>query len=256
MKMAPFFLAEVTIRASMNKPFILIPTPVQDEQQRSFCMGRRYVESLIAAGGAPVMAPVTLDEREMRALYDQCAGVLLAGGGDVDPLEFHEPLHEKTGRIDHDRDRAEFVVTRWAMADDKPLFGICRGIQALNVALGGTLVQDIPSQWQSDLRHNGHYEGARRDEVLHTVQVEPGSRVLRILGQPEVGVNSFHHQAVKRVAEGFVITARSPDGIIEAMECPAKRFAVGVQWHPEEMSATRQDMLALFIALVQASAQG
>lgn len=237
----------------MNKPFIFVPTPVQDEQQRSFCMGRRYIESLIAAGGAPVMAPVTLDEREMRALYEQCAGVLLAGGGDVDPAEFHEPTHEKTGRIDPDRDRAEFIVSRWAMADDKPLFGICRGIQALDVALGGTLVQDIPSQWSSELRHNGHYDGANRDDILHTVQVEPGTRVWQMLGQSEVGVNSFHHQAVKRVADEFVVTARSSDGIIEAIEHPGKRFAVAVQWHPEEMSATRQDMLNLFVTFVQAA---
>lgn len=239
----------------MNKPFIFIPTPVQDEQQRSFCMGRRYVESLIVAGGAPVMAPVTLDERELRALYEQCDGVLLAGGGDVDPAEFREPTHEKTGRIDRERDHAEFAVSRWALADDKPLFGICRGIQALNVAQGGTLVQDIPSQWQSNLRHNGHYEGANRDEVLHTVHVEPQTRVWQMLGRSDVGVNSFHHQAVKQVAEGFVVTARSPDGIIEAIEDPAKRFAVAVQWHPEEMSATRQDMLDLFIVFVRAAAR-
>jgi putative glutamine amidotransferase len=239
----------------MNKPLIFIPTPVQDEQLRSYSMGKGYIESLIVAGGVPVMAPVTLDEREMRALYELCSGVLLAGGGDVDPAEFHEPAHEKIGRIDPVRDRAEFAVSRWAMAEDKPLFGICRGIQALDVALGGTLVQDIPSQWQSNLRHNGHYEGARRDEVLHTVTVEPGTRAWQILGQSEVGVNSFHHQAVKRVAEGFVITARSSDGIIEAMEHPGKRFAVAVQWHPEEMSSSRQDMLNLFVTFVQAAAQ-
>jgi putative glutamine amidotransferase len=239
----------------MDKPFIFIPTPVQDEQQRSFCMGRRYVESLIAAGGAPVLAPVTLNEHETRMLYEQCDGVLLAGGGDVDPAEFQEPPHEKTGRIDRDRDHAEFLVSRWAMAENKPLFGICRGIQTLNVACGGTLVQDIPSQWQSPLRHNGHYEGAHRDDVLHTVHVEPGSCVWQMLGQSEVGVNSFHHQAVKRVADEFVITARSPDGIIEAIEHPARRFAAAVQWHPEEMSATRQDMLALFIAFVRAAAR-
>ena len=239
----------------MKKPLIFIPTPVQDEQHRSFSMGKGYIQSVIAAGGVPLMVPVTLDEREMRALYEQCGGVLLAGGGDVDPAEFNEPVHEKIGYIDRDRDRAEFAVTRWAMAEDKPLFGICRGIQTLNVALGGSLVQDIPSQWQGAVHHNGHYDGARRDDVLHTVCVEPGTCVWQMMRQAEVGVNSFHHQSVKRVAEGFVITARAPDGIIEAIEHPGMRFAVAVQWHPEEMSATREDMLNLFVSFVNAAQQ-
>jgi len=233
---------------------ILIPTPVQDEQRRSFSMGKSYISSLIAAGGVPLMVPVTLDQREYRALYEMADGVLLAGGGDVDPVEYGEPKHEKTDRIDRDRDCAEIVVSRWAVADDKPLFGICRGIQSLNVALGGTLVQDIPSEWQSPVSHNGHYEKAAREQVLHTVSIDAGSRVEQMVEGREVGVNSFHHQAVKRLADGFVITSRAPDGVIEAMEMPGRRFMVAVQWHPEEMSAARADMLNLFVSFVNASA--
>ncbi|MCL5998719.1 MAG: gamma-glutamyl-gamma-aminobutyrate hydrolase family protein [Chloroflexi bacterium] len=237
----------------MNKPLILIPTPVQDEQRRSFSMGKGYIASLIAAGGVPLMVPVTLPERDVRVLYETADAVMLAGGGDIDPVEYGEEKHEKTSNIDADRDRAEFIVSRWAVADDKPLLGICRGIQSLNVAFGGSLVQDIPSQWQTTLRHNGHYEHARRDEVLHTVAVEPGSCIAAILGSVEVGVNSFHHQAVGQMAPGFIVTANSPDGLIEAIEWPGKRFVVGVQWHPEEMSFTRQDMLDLFRAFVNAT---
>ena len=236
----------------MTKPIILIPTPVQGEQRRSFSMGKGYIESLIAAGAVPLMVPVTVDDRELRALYESVHGVMLAGGGDVDPAEYGEEQHEKTSNIDRDRDHAEFLVSRWAVADDKPIFGICRGIQALNVALGGTLVQDIPSQWSTALRHNGHYENVSRDEVLHDVRVEPGSRIEAIMVNRAVGVNSFHHQAVKRPADGFVVTSRATDGIIEGMEMPDKRFVVSVQWHPEEMSRVCIDMLNLFVKFVAA----
>jgi putative glutamine amidotransferase len=245
---------------SLDKPLILIPTPVQDAQRRSFSMGKGYISSLIAAGAVPLMAPVTLDTRELRALYEMAAGVMLAGGGDVDPATYGEAAHEKTQGIDVDRDRAEFELSRWAVQDDKPLLGICRGIQSLNVALGGTLIQDIPALWAAALHHNGHYEQAARDEVLHTVCVEAHTRTAQMVAQQGtgdliVGVNSFHHQAVKAVADGFVITSRAPDGIIEAMEMPDKRFVVAVQWHPEEMSATREDMVNLFVTFAQAAAE-
>ncbi|MCL4504729.1 MAG: gamma-glutamyl-gamma-aminobutyrate hydrolase family protein [Chloroflexi bacterium] len=236
----------------MSKPLILIPTPVQGEQHRSFSMGKGYIESLIAAGGVPLLVPVTVDELELRALYESASGVLLAGGGDVDPAEYGEEKHEKTGNIDRDRDHAEFLISRWAVADDKPIFGICRGIQSLNAALGGTLVQDIPSQWSTALRHNGHYDNAARDEVLHEVSIESGSRIEAIMENRTVGVNSFHHQAVERPADGFVITSRATDGVIEGMEMPGKRFVVSVQWHPEEMSRIRADMLNLFVKFVSA----
>lgn len=240
----------------MTRPLILIPTAVQDDKQRMFSMGRNYVRSLIDAGAAPLLAPVTLDERSLRDLYEMAGGVMLAGGADIDPALFGEARHEKTDGIDPDRDRAECLLARWAVADDKPLFGICRGIQSLNVALGGSLIQDIPSQWPTPLRHNGHYEGSARDQVLHTVRIEPGSRVAQMLAAAEAGVNSFHHQAVRRVAEGFVVTARADDGIIESIEMPDKRFIVGVQWHPEEMSESRADMMNLFVTFVKTVTNG
>jgi putative glutamine amidotransferase len=236
-----------------SKPIVLIPTPIQGETRRSFAMGRNYVRSILDAGGVPLMAPVTLDERSLRELYEAAGGVMLAGGGDVDPATYGEPRHAKTDLVDPDRDRAEFLLTRWAAADDKPLFGICRGIQAMNVALGGTLVQDIPDQWPGAVRHNGHYEGAQRDAVLHSVRVEPGSRVEAMLAGADVGANSFHHQALKQVAGGLIVTSRAPDGVIEAVEWPGRRFVVGVQWHPEEMSAGRADMMALFSGFVRAA---
>lgn len=249
-------LAIDTIRLRMNKPKILIPTPIQFNTSRSYSTGQGYIKSLVRAGSVPLMVPVAIDDRELRALYELSDGVLLSGGGDVDPAAYGEDQLEPTHYIDTDRDRHEFLLTRWAVADDKPIFGICRGIQAMNVALGGSLVQDIPTQTQSTLKHNGAYEKAARDEVLHHVKVDAGSRIEKIVEQVDVGVNSFHHQAVKRAAAGFVITSKAPDGIIEGMEMPDKRFAVCVQWHPEEMSAVRSDMLNLFVKFVEAAAGG
>ena len=243
-------------RPVLTKPVVLIPTPIQGETRRSFAMGRNYVRSIIDAGGVPLMAPVTLDERSLRELYDAADGVMLSGGGDVDPAAYEEARHEKTDLVDPDRDRAEFLMTLWAAADDKPIFGICRGIQAMNVALGGTLIQDIPSQWQTPLKHNGHYEGSQRDDVLHTVQVDPGARVEVMLRARQAGVNSFHHQALKRVADGLAVTSRAPDGVIESVEMAGKRFFVGVQWHPEEMSAGRADMMNLFVGFIQSLGGG
>lgn len=211
------------------------------------------MRSIIEAGGVPLLAPVTLDPRSLRELYETAGAVMLAGGGDVDPAAYGESRHARTDRVDLDRDGAEFLLTRWAVSDDKPLLGICRGIQAMNVALGGSLLQDIPDQWPGAGRHNGHYEGAQRDEVLHAVRVQPGSRVSAMLAGLDVGTNSFHHQALMRVADGLIVTSRAPDGIIESVEWPGRRFVVGVQWHPEEMSAGRADMMALFTGLVRAA---
>ncbi|HEY3291921.1 MAG TPA: gamma-glutamyl-gamma-aminobutyrate hydrolase family protein [Anaerolineae bacterium] len=238
----------------MNKPKILIPTPIQFNTQRSYSTGQGYIKSLVTAGSVPLMVPVSIDDRELRELYELSDGILLSGGGDIAPSTYGEEQHEQTHYIDPDRDRHEFLLTRWAVADDKPIFGICRGIQAMNVALGGTLLQDIPTQTASTLKHNGAYEKAARDEVLHHVTVESGSRIEQIMAHVDVGVNSFHHQAVKRAADGFVVTSKATDGIIEGMEMPDKRFAVGVQWHPEEMSAVRPDMLNLFVRFVDAAA--
>jgi putative glutamine amidotransferase len=237
----------------MSKPQILIPTPIQDKDKLRFTMRATYINSIIAGGGVPVLAPVNLDENTLHDLYATADGVLLTGGDDVNPAHFGETAHAKTSGIDPDRDSAEFWLTRWAAADNKPLFAICRGIQAMNVALGGTLVQDIPSQWRNPITHDGNYYGPTRDEIHHDVCVEPHTQLAQMLGAGDVGTNSFHHQALKRVADGLVVTARAKDGVIEAVEMPDHRFFVGVQWHPEEMAATRANMLRLFQTFIAAT---
>ena len=241
----------------MSKPRILIPTPIQDADKLRFTMRATYVRSMIAGGGIPILVPVSIDLATLRELYDESDGVLLTGGDDVDPARFDEAPHEKTAGIDLLRDEVEIAMTQWAAQDDKPLFAICRGIQVLNVALGGSLVQDIPSQWATQnahpLSHDGNYYGPSRDGVHHMVHVEPDSLLATILGAGDVGTNSFHHQAVGRVAEGLVVTGRSSDGVIEAVEMPGRRFLLGVQWHPEEMTLQRDDMLRLFRDFVVAA---
>jgi len=150
----------------------------------------------------------------------------------------------------------EMALARWALQDDKPMFAICRGIQTVNVALGGSLIQDLPSQWGDAISHNGNQLGLERHEVAHTVCIEPGTCLARIVGAGDVGVNSFHHQALKRVAEGLIVTSRAPDGVVESVEFPGKRHYIGVQWHPEEMTADREDMMRLFRSFVEACANG
>jgi putative glutamine amidotransferase len=177
---------------------------------------------------------------------------MLTGGGDVDPSLFGEAAHPATYEVDRQRDEMEIALARWALRDDKPLFAICRGIQVMNVALGGSLVQDLPTQWPNALPHSGSQHGLPRHEAAHSVTIEPDTRLARILGATRVPVNSFHHQAINRLAEGLRIVARADDGVIEAVEAPHRRYYLGVQWHPEDMAPERADMMRLFREFVAA----
>ncbi len=235
----------------MSQPRILIPIPVQGEGPRPrFSLGENYVKALLACGAVPLLLPVGVGLDEARALFEQADGVMLTGGGDVNPARYHQSPHPTTYGVDDARDELEIALARWAAEADKPLFAICRGIQVVNVALGGSLVQDIPELVPHALRHSGDH--SRRSEVLHTVRVETNSLLARLVGAGEVGVNSFHHQAIDRLASGLVITARAPDGIIEGVELPGLRHFLAVQWHPEDMAAERADMQALFCSFVRA----
>jgi putative glutamine amidotransferase len=217
----------------------------------TFALGRPYVGAIQAAGGLPVIIPPTLSKDELHKLFERLDGLLLSGGGDIDPAIWGGPLHPATKEISADRDRAELALARWALAEDKPMLAICRGIQVMNVAAGGTLVQDIPSQIPNALPHR-YSDDRPRDFVAHTVRVEAGTRLASMLGAMEVATNSWHHQSCLEPGQGIVYTAWSPDGVVEAAEVPGHRFAVAVQWHPEEMFHNRADMLALFRALVEA----
>lgn len=223
--------------------------------------GAAYSQSVALAGGAPVLIPLELGERAWRSIYRRLDGLLLPGGVDVDPVHYGQARQPELGEVNDALDEAELLLTRWALGDDRPLLGICRGIQLLNVAAGGSLYQDLPTQLPGVLQHRFSAPEYPRDHLGHPVQVRADSRLAEALGSAkglggfEMQVNSRHHQAIKDVAPGFVVTARAPDGVIEGIERPDARFCIGVQWHPESMAASDPQMLALFEAFVRAAGQ-
>jgi putative glutamine amidotransferase len=193
-----------------------------------------YVTALESAGLIPLIVPPLSNLDAAPAILDSVAGLVLTGGGDVDPARYSEKRHAKVHSVSPARDATEEALIKRARERGTPVLAICRGIQILNVALGGTLVQDIASQCETDINHD---DETPRDSRSHEVSVEPGSLIARAIGTERCTVNSFHHQSVKRVAEGMRITARSPDGIIEGLESVDENWWVmAVQWHPEEMT--------------------
>jgi len=220
--------------------------------QFTFNLNESYIRAVQAAGGLPVIIPPVLKEDELHELFRRLDGLLLSGGGDIDPALFDQARHPSTRGVSEERDCAELALVRWALAEDKPLLAICRGIQVMNVATGGTLVQDISAQIPDATAHS-FSDDTPRDHIAHTVTVEADTRLAHILGKTTVATNSWHHQSCQAPGQGIVYTAWAPDGVVEGVEAPDHRFAIGVQWHPEEMFHERTDMLTLFRALVEAS---
>jgi len=218
-----------------------------------------YLEAVAAAGGVPIMIPLGLPEVDLSAIFERVDGILLPGGGDIDPLEYKGHSHDTLWGIDKDRDRVEMIVARTAVARRKPLLAICRGHQLLNVALGGTLWQDLDDQWNRDFRHD-YFRVFPRNYLAHSVKVAVESKLAQALGGTDVQVNSLHHQGIRDLAPELTVSALAPDGLIEGVEVPGHPFAVGVQWHPENLIYDNPQMLSLFKALItaanQASANG
>lgn len=215
-----------------------------------FQLRQDYVRCVEQAGGVPlVLAPGRPEHAE--AILDSLDGLLLSGGADVDPALYGEASHAKLRRVIPERDAFEIALCRAALQRDLPVLAICRGQQVLNVACGGSLVQDIPSQLDGTVDHDPKQERAL---PAHGVRIESGSRLRAILGRDEAPVNSFHHQAVKDLGADLVVSARSlEDGVIEGIEAPARRFVVGVQWHPESFWREPERFGALFRAFAEAS---
>jgi putative glutamine amidotransferase len=212
---------------------------------------RAYFDALDAAGATPVGISASLSESRLRELFDVCDGICLPGGPDVGPeLYGEEPRVDCSVEVDPELDRAEMLLVRWALDADKPLLAICRGPQLLNVALGGNLWQDVVTMGATD--HN-HYPSSRRGELTHDIEVTRASRLHGIVGGDVVGVNSVHHQAVRDLATDLVVSARAPDGLVEGVEHPGRRFVVGVQCHPEELYIERQWARRLFVDFVDAT---
>lgn len=219
-----------------------------------YCLSNTYTQSVIAAGGIPVILPA--DVNDVEPVLDRLDGVIFSGGGDIDPTRFGEERHPATDGIDAERDDVELAAVREAVERDIPILGICRGIQSINVALGGTLIQDIETEVAGALQHRQHQAGKFRDDVSHTVTLTPGDHLLRrIHGADQMTTNSFHHQAVKDLAAGLEAIATTEDGIIEALWHPGMHFGLAVQWHPEMLAATHNDQAAIFSAFVDAAAR-
>lgn len=213
-----------------------------------------YVEAILAAGGTPLLIPLGLSDEDLQTVFERIDGVLLPGGGDIEPGVYNGQMHPTMWGIDPERDRTEFFMARSAARDGKPFLAICRGIQVFNVALGGTLWEDIPSLAPSEVVHQAPND-LPRTHLAHAVDVQPGSRLARQLGKSHTWVNSLHHQAVRRLAADLVATACAPDGLIEGVEIPGHLFAVGVQWHPENLIHDDPGMLGLFKGLVAAAGE-
>jgi len=201
-------------------------------------LNEAYTDALLAAGMTPFVLPPIASQAAIEAL-DGVDALLLTGGEDVDPKHFDQPVHEKTGQPHAARDACEFALAVAARDRRMPTLAICRGAQVVNVALGGTLVQDIGSQRTTDTNHD---QSERRTERVHGVSVDEGSLLSRIVGAAEITVNSSHHQSVDQVAPGLRVTATATDGIVEAIESvDPDWWMLAVQWHPEELVATPED---------------
>jgi len=208
-----------------------------------------YLRAVEQAGGVPLLLPaVSLAQAAL--VLQRVDGLLLSGGGDVDPALYGKKPHPRLGRVDRRRDEFEIALAREALERDVPILAICRGQQLLNVATGGTLLQDIPSELEGASEHDA--PGGRRRRS-HVVELLPHTRLRAILGRDTVAVNSFHHQAVDRVGRGLTTAGRCPDdGVVEALEARGRRFVVAVQWHPESFWDQPVSFQALFRAHVEA----
>ncbi len=233
------------------RPLIGI-TPWYDYDKKTTYIKDGYCEGVNRAGGLGMLIPMTVDGNVVDGIMARCDGFLISGGPDVDPKYYGEKNLPFNQDISPYRDLLEIHIIKKAIELNKPLLGICRGIQLMNVAMGGSLYQDIYSQIK-DRELVKHSQTAPKWYPTHNISIEMGSRILDIFGKQTVGVNSFHHQAIKEVAPGFAVSSRAEDGIIESIEYANHIFAVGVQWHPELMWRKDEAFLSLFEELVRCS---
>ena len=233
----------------MRKPLIGITSYHRNEEDR-FTIPAKYLEVIESAGGiAVVIAPTTEDLGE---LIERLDGLVLTGGADIDPAEYDGEQKETVYGINHERDRYELELVRRTLKVHLPTLAICRGLQLLNVALGGTLVEHIPDEYGEEVIHRG----TNLNKVEHSVSLSPGSRLASIIGSTEFDCPSYHHQAVRDIASGFRIVAQSKDGVIEAIESDEYPEVIAVQWHPEYTAHTDHYQQRLFDILVHWSREG
>ncbi len=234
------------------KPIIGV-MPLWDDEKDSIWMLPGYMDGIDQAGGIPVMFPFTSDVKDLEQLAGMCSGFLFTGGHDVSPEIYHEKPLEGLVSCCSKRDIMEEEILRMAIESDKPVLGICRGIQLINAELGGTLYQDIPLQHPSGTEH---HQNAPYDIPVHEVRVIPDTPLYECLKQERLAVNSYHHQAVKEISERLAVMAVSPDGLVEALYMPGHRFLWAVQWHPEFSFRKDPGSRRIFSAFVEAAKSG
>ena len=211
-------------------------------------VNRSYVDSIVRAKGIPTIIPIIEDEEIIKKMLESVDGIIMTGGVDVHPFRFNEEPIEKIGTISAERDDFDFTVMKYAAEMNKPILGICRGIQVINVYFGGTLIQDIPSQRSSNILHS---QTAEYHVATHKIQIVKDSIIYDMLGENSE-VNSFHHQAIDKLDKDFKVTATAKDGIVETIEYKKKdSFILGIQWHPELMSAKNVKMQNIFDMFVE-----
>jgi len=214
-----------------------------------------YISALESAGACPVVIPLGLGENVLKLIYNRLDGVLFTGGGDVHPGRYGSQSHPKVSLVDEDRDRIEFMLVRRVVDGGTPFLGICRGLQLINVALGGSLYEDLSDQHPGSLKHD-YFPGYPRDELVHTVKIDGGSLMNHVVGNTEIQVNSLHHQGIRRLAQDLSATAQAPDGVKEAVELPGHPFGLAVQWHPEWLQehAAMRTLFESFVGAIRENA--
>lgn len=247
-----------------RRPVVGIPTQtlqslggVSSKIPPSWVMSQRYILTLTAAGAIPWMIPL-VDDDTLHGIYDALDAVFLPGGADIDPHTYGAEPHPMCDKTDRERDRVEVSLARWALAEKKPVLGVCRGMQLINVAAGGTLYQDIATELPGAIKHDYFPFGGdnyARDYLAHDVSVNEGTRLANLIGAGPLKVNSMHHQGIRTLGRGLVATAEAPDGLIEAVEGDNGCYLVAVQWHPEALTENDARTRGLFSDFVAAGAQ-
>lgn len=223
------------------------------DKSREICLMRPgFINSITGAGGIPIMLPLTISEDEIDELASICDGILFSGGQDINPALYNEEKLPQCGPLMEPLDRMETILYAKAVEKDRPVLGICRGFQLINAVNGGSLYQDLDTQYDTDLIHK---QTTPRQMPVHSVRLVNGSPLQVQIGKDRIPVNSFHHQAIKKLADNFKPMAYAPDGIVEAYYDPTKRFLWAVQWHPESMTWINDDQKKIFDAFVQAAAK-
>ena len=232
----------------MDKPVIGI-MPLVDVERESYWMLPGYMKAVSAAGGIPIMLSLTEDEGDIRRMASMCDGFIFTGGQDSDPAMYGEVKRAVCGECVEERDVMETVFFQEALKSNKPCLGICRGYQLFNILLGGTIYQDLPTDMPSEVVHR---QGHPYDEPSHEVSVLPGTPLEKLAQSDKLAVNSLHHQGVNKLAEKLVPMAVAPDGIVEAVYMPSRKFVWGLQWHPEYRYTKDKVSRDIFNAFVKA----